>query len=520
MFQRQLRGDRAQLVVLLVGSGLIFAWGLDASGFANTYYSAAAMAGSESWKAMLFGSLDPANAITIDKPPLALWPMALSVRTFGMSSWSLLLPQAVEGVASVALLYACVRRGTGAAAPALLAGAVFALTPVAVVVFRYNNPDAMLTLLLLGAAYATLRALESDRAGWWLALAGALSGLGFLTKMLEAFLVLPALGLTYLVHGHAGLRRRLGHLVAAGVALVASAGWWVLMVELWPTGQRPFIGGSPTNSIVQLTLGYNGLGRLTGSTGTTASNGGLGATNIARIGRTDLGGEVMWLVPAAFLLGVLAWQLSRRHSLRSTLRPSLLLWVTWLTVATATFAGMAGIFHSYYTVVLAPGIAALVAIGSWLAWERRHQPWVRRRLSLAVLSTAALAAGTLLAVGFDLRWTAVPILAGGLASAALLHPASGPSRIGGSIGVAALVASLAGPALFVTATVRLPHVGSGPMAGPGHGASTTALVASSTGRLSGTWVFGAERPLTPRVVSTIAASAERYRWAAAAMGAR
>jgi 4-amino-4-deoxy-L-arabinose transferase-like glycosyltransferase len=338
--------------------------------------------------------------------------------------------------------------------------------------------------------------------------------------MLEASLVLPALGLTYLVHGRAGLRRRLGHLVLGGVAVLVSAGWWVLLVELWPTGRRPFIGGSPRNSIVELTFGYNGLGRLTGSTGTTASSGGLGATNLARIGRTDLGGEVMWLVPAAVVLGFLAGQLSRRHPLRPTLRASLLLWATWLIVATATFAGMAGIFHSYYTVVLAPGIAALVAIGSWLAWERRHQPWVRRRLSLAVLSTAALATGTLLAVGGDLRWTSGPILAAGLASALLLHPASGPSKIGTSIGVAAVVACLAGPALFVTATVRLPHVGSGPMAGPGHGASTTALVASSTGQLSGTGSFEAERPLTPRVVSTIASDAEHYRWAAAAMGAR
>jgi 4-amino-4-deoxy-L-arabinose transferase-like glycosyltransferase len=339
--------------------------------------------------------------------------------------------------------------------------------------------------------------------------------------MLEAFLVLPALGLTYLLHGRADLCRRLGHLAAGGVALVVSAGWWVLLVELWPPAQRPFIGGSPTNSVLELAFGYNGLGRLSGSTGTTASGSGLGATNIARIGRTDLGGEIMWLVPAAVVLGLLAWQLSRRHAVRSTVRPSLLLWATWLTVATVTFAAMAGIFHSYYTVVLAPGVAALAAVGAWLAWDRRREPWVRRRLSMVVVSTTALAAGTLLAVGFDLRWTAGPILAFGLASAALLHPRSGPPRIGTTTGLAALVACLAGPALFVSSTVQLPHVGSGPMAGPGHGAPTTALVASSSGLMqSGTWSFGPERPLTQRVASTIATDAERYRWAAAAMGAR
>jgi 4-amino-4-deoxy-L-arabinose transferase-like glycosyltransferase len=200
----RLRDDRLQVLGLLVGAALLFAWDLDVSGYANSYYSAAALAGSESWKAMFFGSLDSANAITVDKPPFALWPMVLSIRAFGMAPWSVLLPQAIEGVASVGLLYACVRRATNASLPALVAGAVFALTPVAVLMFRYNNPDAMLTLLLLGAAHVTPRAVDSQRAGWWLVLAGTLMGLGFLTKMLEAFLVLPALVVTYLVHGRGG----------------------------------------------------------------------------------------------------------------------------------------------------------------------------------------------------------------------------------------------------------------------------------------------------------------------------
>jgi 4-amino-4-deoxy-L-arabinose transferase-like glycosyltransferase len=214
------------LAVLLAGSGLIFTWDLDVSGFANSYYSAAALAGSESWKAFFFGSLDPSNAITVDKPPLALWPMALSVRAFGMSSWSLLLPQAVEGVASVALLYACVRRLTGAVEPALLSGLVFALTPVTALVFRYNNPDALLTLVLLAAAYAIARALDSKRPAWWLVLAGTCCGLGFLTKMLEAFLVVPALALTDLLYGNAPGIRRLLHLLAGGAAVLIAAGWW------------------------------------------------------------------------------------------------------------------------------------------------------------------------------------------------------------------------------------------------------------------------------------------------------
>ena len=190
--------DRAALAGLLVATGLLYLWGLGASGWANSFYSAAAQAGSESWKAFLFGSSDAANSITVDKTPLAIWPMALSVRIFGLSSWSILVPQALEGVAPCGLLHATVRRTTGSAVAALIAGAVMALTPVAVLMFRFNNPDAMLCLLIVGAAYATLRAhSRRQRAARWLALAGALVGLAFLAKMLQSFLVIPPLVLVY-----------------------------------------------------------------------------------------------------------------------------------------------------------------------------------------------------------------------------------------------------------------------------------------------------------------------------------
>ena len=176
---------RGALGALLAGTGVLYLWGLSASGWANAFYSAAAQAGSRSWTAWFFGSSDAANAITVDKTPAALWVTGLSVRLFGLSSWSILVPQALMGVATVALLYAAVRRTAGPAA-GLLAGTVLALTPVAVLMFRFNNPDALLTLLLVGAAYATLRAVEAGRARW-LVLAAALVGLGFLTKMLQAY---------------------------------------------------------------------------------------------------------------------------------------------------------------------------------------------------------------------------------------------------------------------------------------------------------------------------------------------
>ncbi len=208
---------RPALLGLLLATGVLYLWGLGASGWANSFYSAAVQAGSESWKAFFFGSSDAANSITVDKTPLALWPMALSVRLFGLSGWSILVPQALMGVATVGLLHRVVRRTTGSPVAGLVAGAVMALTPVAVLMFRFNNPDALLTLLMVGAAAATLRGIDAsgEPKGHpirWLSLGGALVGLAFLTKMLQAFLVLPALALAYLLFAHTSWGKRLGHL--------------------------------------------------------------------------------------------------------------------------------------------------------------------------------------------------------------------------------------------------------------------------------------------------------------------
>ena len=244
---------------------MLYLWGLSASGYANSFYSAAAQAGSQSWKAFIFGSLDAGNAITLDKPPASMWLMALSVRIFGLSSWSILVPQALLGVGTVAVLYASVRRTSGHL-PGLIAGALLALTPVAVLMFRFNDPDALLVFLLTAAAYCTLRATEEAN-GRWLAGAGALIGLAFLTKMLEAFLVLPAFVLVYLIAAPTSLRKRFFHLLAASVIMIVSFGWWVAIVELVPASMRPYVGGSANNSVFDLIFGYSGLGRIFGNNG-------------------------------------------------------------------------------------------------------------------------------------------------------------------------------------------------------------------------------------------------------------
>uniref|UniRef100_UPI001FE0850B glycosyltransferase family 39 protein n=1 Tax=Nocardia cerradoensis TaxID=85688 RepID=UPI001FE0850B len=199
--------ERAGLAVLLIATAVMYLWNITVNGMGNQFYAGAAWAGSKNWEALLFGSLDPANFITVDKPPVSQWVMGLSGRIFGFSSASMLVPQAVMAVAAVALLYGAIRRITANHWMALLAGAALALTPVAALMFRFNNPDAVMVLLMTAAAYATVRAL--DRASTtWLMLAGAALGFAFLAKMLEGLMVLPALGVAYLLAAPASLRKR------------------------------------------------------------------------------------------------------------------------------------------------------------------------------------------------------------------------------------------------------------------------------------------------------------------------
>ena len=303
------RWERPALLALLVGTAVLYLWNLSASGYANDFYAAAVQAGTQSWKAWLFGSLDSGNAITVDKPPASLWVMTLSARIFGFNSWSLLVPQALMGVGSVALLHAAVRRWAGPVA-GLLAGAALALTPAAVLMFRFDNPDALLVLLLVTGAYATVRAIDAvtvRASTWWLVAAGAAVGFGFLTKMGQALLVVPAFGLAYLVAGPPRLRTRLVQLLAALGSMIVSAGWFIALVELWPADSRPYIGGSTTNSLLELALGYNGLGRILGGSGN--GGGGFGGGNagfggeagILRLFTDELGLEISWLLPAALI---------------------------------------------------------------------------------------------------------------------------------------------------------------------------------------------------------------------------
>ncbi len=376
------RWVRPALIALLALTAAAYLWDLSASGYANSFYAAAVQAGTRSWKAFFFGSIDSSSFITVDKPPASLWIMELSGRIFGFSSWSMLAPQALEGVAAVGLLYAGVKRWFGPRA-GLLAGAILAATPVAALMFRYNNPDALLVLLLVASAYTLVRALEKAGTRWIVA-TGALIGFAFLAKMMQAFTVVPAFFLVYLVAAPTSLLRRVKQLALCVGAIVLAAGWWVATVALWPVGSRPMIDGSPDNSILNLIFDYNGFGRLVSTGGGGGSNF-SGSTGIFRLFNDLMGGQASWLIPAALisLFAGLVWRFRAPRVDRT--RAALLLWGGWLIVTGLVFSFGQGVIHTYYTVALAPAIAALVAIGAVLLWDHRHRLQARLIAAAGIL---------------------------------------------------------------------------------------------------------------------------------------
>ncbi len=475
---REIGWEYSALAVLLLGTGIAYLCNLSASGWANSFYAAAVQAGSKSWEAFFFGSSDAANSITVDKPPAALWLMELSVRAFGLNSWSILVPEVLLGVASVALVWATVRRPFGPAA-GLIAGLALAVTPVAALMFRYNNPDALLVFLMIAATWAMTRAVEDGRTRW-LVLTGVIIGFGFLTKQLQVLLVVPALALTYLFAGPPELGKRILQLLAAGLSLIVAAGWWLLTVELWPASSRPWIGGSQHNSIIELTLGYNGLGRLNGNEhGSAAPSGGgdiprgggggmWGSPGITRMFEPAQGGQIAWLIPAA-LVALVAGILLRGKAARTDMRrAALILWGGWLLVTGLTFSFMAGIFHQYYTVALAPAVAALVGIGAAQLWQDRHLRWVRLFAGLAVGLTTATAWMLLSRSSSFVPWLRWAVLVVGvLATIAVLLPA--PRRVALVAALAAAFTGLAGPVAYSAQTISTGHEGGIVSAGPNVG---------------------------------------------------
>jgi 4-amino-4-deoxy-L-arabinose transferase-like glycosyltransferase len=462
------RLPRPELAALLVLAAVLYLWGLSKNGWANDYYSAAVRSMSLSWHNFLFASADPSGVMTVDKPPLALWVQALSVRVFGYGSLSMLVPQALMGVASVGLLYDLVRCRFGRVA-GFVGGLALALTPITVAISRHNNPDALLVLCCVAALWCALRALQDGRTRW-LVLAGVCVGLGFETKMLVALVVVPGIALAYLLVAPRGRRRALRQLLGGGAAMLVVGGAWPALVALTPAADRPWISGTSDNSILSLIFEYNGVGRVDGQSGGPGGGGpGGGGGSVfggeagpLRLLNSALGGQAGWLLGFALLsaLGlIVATRLRRRDA-----RTGWLVAVGGAFLATAVlFSAASGIFHPYYVSLLAPFEAALVGAGA----AQLIATGTRARIFAALAPAAGVASE--LAVLHDypgqLSWLP-PLLIAVCAVAVLALLALGSRRARLVAATAAIAALLLAPSVWAVDTLGHATSSTFPEGGP------------------------------------------------------
>ena len=518
--------ERWTLPVLLVLTGALYLFGALHNGMANSYYAAAVQAASQDWTAWLFGSLDAANYVSVDKPPLATMVMGLCARLFGFSSFSMLLPSVLAGVGSMWLVYAAVKRQFGFAS-AVIAGATLMLTPVAALMFGFNNPDAILTLMLTASGYAFLRSLEGKRPLLWLGLAGLFTGLAFNTKMLQGLMVLPAMVLVYVVFAKPPIVTRFLHVMFAGVITTMSTLWWSVLVWLTPASSRPWVGSTNDNNIWSLIFGYNGLGRLLGGRGAgggpgggmppsggadgaaalktvgnttqTATDGvsmmsggmggGLGAghgpggtgfggkTGIFRIFNNDFGPNIAWLLVLALAGGGLLLWILRKTPRTNRGRAAVMFWMLWLLIHVVIFSMTSGVIHPYYVVVMAPAVAALVGISLPFLWgayvRRKPYAWL---LPVLVGVTAVIA---VMILGYAGTMTWLMWIVGLLGIAGmiglLVNLYATRRWLQNLAIITAIAACTLAPTVYTLATVNVAHTGSIPTAGP----SSTAMQGSN-----------------------------------------
>jgi 4-amino-4-deoxy-L-arabinose transferase-like glycosyltransferase len=488
------------LVGLLTGA--LTLWGLTRNGYANTYYAEAAQAASRSWWAWLSNSVDTSGLVSLDKGPLSNMLMGLSGRLFGFSSFSMLLPEALCGIASVLLLHNIVRRTLGHRA-ALLAALMLALTPIFVAISRFNNPDPLLVLCEIAAAWALVRALESGRTRHLL-LCGLFIGLAFNVKMLAAYLVVPGLALAFMIAGKGSVRRRVAQLAAGGGAMLAVSFVWYGAMMLVPAAHRPFVGDTTDNSWFSLIFGANGLSRVSGNGaagGVGRAPGGTGtfggASGFTRLFNPIVGGQISWLLPLA-LLGLLLGLWARRRTPRTdAARSAYILWGSWGVVSGAIFSLSEGIFHPYYTTALAPAVAVLAAGGLVEMWDRARRSIAgAAALGVVAIGTAVWAAVLLARASGFVPWLAptaivLAALAGGALLLARVESVRRPHAPSLRVllpfaAVAGLVGVLAGPASYAIATVGDTLSGGNPLAGPA--SANTGLAGAPGGG------FGGSRP--------------------------
>ena len=493
------RRFRLVLAAILLGSLALQTIRLDRQGFGNPYYAAAVRSMLQGWHTFFFASFDPTGWVSVDKPPLGLWLQAASARLLGYHGFSLLLPQALAMVASVALLGLLVRQAFGNLA-GLAAALALALTPVSVAVARTNQVDAVLVLFLLLGAASLLRGIDDGGIGWLL-LAAALVGLGFNVKMLQAYLVVPAFALAWLVAAHGSLGRRLGQLVGAAAVLLAVSLAWAVAVDLTPPDQRPYVGSSSDNSVLNLVLGYNGLQRLlpprllaTGPLAALGTGGRpgpgialaafgpaeVGPGGVGRLLTPAIGGQASWLLPLA-VVGLLAAARQARRAADPASRRrqvgSLLLWGGWL-LTTWGFFSVASEFHRYYLTMFGLPVAACAGIGLAALWRDWQAPgrsgWL---LPATIAFTSAYALRLLGPHPYWLQRVGPPVGLLGFGSALALAVLRGreqatAARSGGAASAAlaaGIVALLAAPLVWSAHALWEPVNNVIPVAGPDAG---------------------------------------------------
>jgi len=466
--------DRIALGLIVALAAVLELAALDREGWSNEYYAAAVRSMLDGPSTFFFGSFDPGGFITLDKPPFGFWVEVLSARLFGYSGVSLLLPGALAAIASIWLLARLVGRHFGRLA-GLIAALVLAVTPISVATARNNTVDSLLVLVVLLAVGALLRWGDTGR--WrWLVLAGALVGLGFNVKMLEAYLVVPALGLAVLADRRWSVRRRIGHLGLALVALVVVSFSWALLVDAVPAASRPFVGGSKVNTVVDLALNYNGIDRLAG--GQTFPN--LGRAGPLRLFDPSLSGQLSWwLVLGLAGLAVAAFELKRRPARRRFLVP-LALWGGWFLTA-ATFFSVARFWHPHYLVMLAPAVGALAGGGSAALLRAWRRPGLSGWLLPVTIGVSGIVDVLIVSVasGFDWLQATVVVLSLALAGGLLLVRAGVGTiereRVTGLVLTIAAVAALAIAPLSWSAWTTAHASGSTlPIGGPPAGRAATA----------------------------------------------
>jgi 4-amino-4-deoxy-L-arabinose transferase-like glycosyltransferase len=457
---------RLALIAILALSAFVNLFLLTNEGYGNSYYAATVKNMLTSWRNFFFVSFD-AGFVSVDKPPLGFWIQAASAKVFGFHGWSIVLPQAIAGVLSVGLIYHLVRRAWGSVA-GMLAAFTLALTPISVAISRHNNLEGLLVLALLLAAWAFALAAETGRLRW-LVLGAVLVGLGFNIKMMEAFLVLPACYLLYLVAAPVGWLNRILHLgLATGLLLLVSLSWAVA-VDVTPPDQRPYVSGSSNNTVMDLIVGFNGTQRLSGQDKDVGERGPL------RLLREPLVGQIGWLVPlAAAGLAAATWQehqpLSRSWRLNRR-QQALVLWGAWF-ITQWVFFSIAGDWDPYYLAVLAPAVAALVGIGVVALWTAYRSPgWLGWTLPMTLAVTAGLQMQILTSYTDWNSWVRPAVAIVCLVAVAGLIVVRGAPRLQGTrYALAAVMAGMASlliaPSLWAASTIWYGDETRVPTAGP------------------------------------------------------